>query len=171
MKKKSERKAARKGDSEPVRIGIKPSGRAPIIESLMAILADQHVLYLKTRNFHWNLTGPRFSSLHEFFEAQYKGLELAIDETAERIRMIGGASPGSMSEFLKLASLKEHKGTLVSGDNAIKALKDDHETAVRTLRKAIADAGAADDVGTEDFLTGLIQAHEKSAWMLRSYLE
>lgn len=158
-------------DKGPVSIGLSTGERSSVIQVLEAILADQHVLYLKTRNFHWNLTGPRFSSLHEFFENQYKALELAIDETAERIRMVGGVSPGSMAEFLKLSSLSEKPGKLLDGEDAIRQLKADHESAIRALREAIEAAGNADDVGTEDFLTNLLQAHEKSAWMLRSYLE
>lgn len=163
--------AARKGDTAPVQIGIPTADRTKVITLLQAILADQHVLYLKTRNFHWNLTGPRFSSLHELFEQQYQALELAIDETAERIRMIGGTSQGSMAEFLKLATLKECAGALIPGEEAIKLLKLDHEAAIRALRSGIEAADQSDDIGTADFLTDLIRNHEKHAWMLRSFLE
>lgn len=152
-------------------IGLTAKSRKTIEDVLSTILSDQHVLYIKTRNFHWNLIGGRFHSLHVHFEAMYGELALAIDETAERIRMIGGVSPGSMEEFTKSASLKESKGSLVSGDAAIKALLADHESVIRILRKEIPSIGDLDDLGTEDFLVGLLQKHEMTAWMLRSYLE
>lgn len=171
QEKPKSKKSPAAADSKPVRIGLEPSEREISVRWLKTILADQHVLYLKTRNFHWNLTGPRFSSLHKFFEAQYVEIEKAIDETAERIRMIGGIAPGSMGEFLGLAALTEESGKLIPGETAIEILKNDHETAVRSLREAIDEIGNAGDVGTEDFLTQLIRTHEQSAWMLRSYLD
>ncbi len=152
-------------------IGLDAKARGKIVETLGEILADQHVLYIKTRNFHWNLIGGRFHSLHEHFEGMYDELALAIDETAERIRMVGGVSPGSMKELLEIASLKETKGTLVNGDDAISALLSDHEAVIRKLRKDIPEFGDLEDLGTEDFLVGLLQKHEQTAWMLRSYLE
>jgi len=152
-------------------IGITAKSRMKIEDVLSTILADQHVLYIKTRNFHWNLIGGRFHSLHVHFETMYGELAVAIDETAERIRMIGGISPGSMEEFTKSATLKESKGSLVGGDAAIKALLADHESVIRNLRKEIPGIGDLDDLGTEDFLVGLLQKHEMIAWMLRSYLE
>lgn len=151
-------------------IGLTAKNRQKIESSLSGVLANQHVLYIKTRNFHWNLIGGRFHSLHVHFEEMYGELALAIDETAERIRMIGGVAPGSMGEFVKAASLKESKGALVSGDDAIKSLLADHETVIRSLRKEIPEIGELDDHGTEDFLVGLLQKHETTAWMLRSYL-
>lgn len=135
-------------------IGLNSKSRKKIEDILSSILADQHVLYIKTRNFHWNLIGGRFHSLHIHFETMYVELAAAIDETAERIRTIGGVSPGSMEEFTKSASLKESHGTLVSGDAAIKALLADHESVVRNLRKEIPAIGNLDDLGTEDFLVG-----------------
>jgi starvation-inducible DNA-binding protein len=105
------------------------------------------------------------------FEKQYRELVDAIDETAERIRMIGGVAPGSMAEFLKAATLKETKGELIHGEEALESLAADHESCVRTLRKAIGEADEkTDDAGTVDFMTQLIRAHEKTAWMLRSHL-
>jgi starvation-inducible DNA-binding protein len=156
---------------EVLDIGLDAKVRAASVKALSGILADQHVLYLKTRNFHWNLTGHRFHTLHAFFEAQYDALAQAIDKTAERIRMLGAASPGSMKEFLALASLKECSGALIGGDEAIAALRDDHEAAVRVLRKAVDATDEAGDAGTADFLTELLQNHEEAAWMLRSFLE
>lgn len=157
--------------AEDPAIGLPPANRRKAIALLSGVLADQHVLYQKTRNFHWNLTGLRFHTLHEFFEKQYLALADAIDETAERIRMLGGTSPGSMSEFLKLARLKEARGALIRGEDALEALAADHAACVRSLRKAIEVSDEkADDAGTTDFLTDLIRAHEKTAWMLRSHL-
>jgi starvation-inducible DNA-binding protein len=172
MKKKAAPKAtASARTTESLDIGLDAKVRASSVKALSGILANQHVLYIKTRNFHWNLTGHRFHTLHAFFEAQYDALALAIDKTAERIRMLGAASPGSMKEFLALASLKECSGALIGGDEAIIALRDDHEAAARELRKAVDATDEAGDAGTADFLTELLQNHEQAAWMLRSFLE
>ncbi len=162
---------ARKTKESPPGIGIGAAHLKKVCSLLADILADQHVLYLKTRNYHWNLVGDRFRTLHEFYEAQYTELALAIDRTAERIRMLGGVSPGSMQEFLKAASLVEASGKLIHGEESIKALTKDHEACARALRKAIAQCeDELDDVGTADFLTDLLKQHEKTAWMLRSFL-
>ncbi len=155
---------------EKIHIGLDDKARAGAVKQLSAILANQQVLYTKTRNFHWNLTGHRFHTLHEFFEKQYEALAEAIDKTAERIRMLGYPSPGSMKEFLAQATLKEVPGALINGDAAIAALRDDHEAAARELRKAV-DALADTDAGTADFLTDLLKEHEQTAWMLRSFLD
>lgn len=172
MKKKATKKAASATSStEVIHIGLDSKVRSLAVKHLSAILADQHVLYTKTRNFHWNLTGHRFHTLHEFFEKQYDALALAIDKTAERIRMLGSSSPGSMQEFLAQATLKEVPGALVDGDHAIAALRDDHEAAARVVRKAVDILDEAGDAGTTDFLTDLLQAHEETAWMLRSFLD
>jgi starvation-inducible DNA-binding protein len=170
MKNKSSKKAASPG-AEVIHIGLDSKVRGLAVKLLSAILADQHVLYAKTRNFHWNLTGHRFHTLHEFFEKQYDALALAIDKTAERIRMMGHASPGSMKEFLAIATLKEVPGALVNGDAAIAGLRDDHEAAAREVRKAVDELDQAGDAGTADFLTDLLKAHEEAAWMLRSFLD
>ncbi len=169
MKKAATKTAAK--SSETIRIGLDSKTLGQAVGLLSSILADQHVLYVKTRNFHWNLTGHRFQTLHAFFEAQYEALALAIDKTAERIRMLGSASPGSMKEFLALATLKEVPGTLVTGEQAIVALKNDHEAAAREVRKAVLLLNEGDDAGTTDFLTELLQQHEQTAWMLRSFLD
>lgn len=157
---------------QSVEIGIDRRSRAAVAQILSLNLADAHVLYIKTRNFHWNLIGPRFQSLHVFFESQYKELEASIDEIAERIRQIGGVAPGSMTEFMKIARLRENRGQEYHGDAAIKILVDDHETVIRQLRKDIKSAeDPYNDVGTSDFLTDLIKVHEKAAWMLRSFIQ
>jgi starvation-inducible DNA-binding protein len=172
MKKKATKKAAAAvATPEAIHIGLDAKVRGQAVKLLSAILADQHVLYGKTRNFHWNLTGHRFHTLHAFFETQYEALALAIDKTAERIRMLGAASPGSMKEFLALATLQETPGALVNGDHAIAALRDDHEAAAREVRKAVDALDEAGDAGTADFLTDLLQSHEEAAWMLRSFLD
>jgi starvation-inducible DNA-binding protein len=164
-------KNAASSSTESIHIGLDAKVRSLVVKQLSAILADQHVLYTKTRNFHWNLTGHRFHTLHEFFEKQYEALAQAIDQTAERIRMMGHASPGSMKEFLAQATLREVSGALISGDEAIAALRDDHEAAARELRKAVDAVDEAGDAGTADFLTDLLKEHEQTAWMLRSFLD
>ena len=173
MKKKASKETAKNptAAAEVIHIGLDSKVRGQAVKLLSAILANQHVLYAKTRNFHWNLTGHRFHTLHEFFEKQYDALALAIDKTAERIRMMGHASPGSMKEFLAIATLKEVPGALINGDHAIIALRDDHEAAAREVRKAVDTLDEAGDAGTADFLTDLLQAHEEAAWMLRSFLD
>lgn len=156
---------------EKIEIGLNETQREAIIGKLAAVLGNQHVLYIKLRNFHWNLVGARFRSLHQFFEEQYGELALAIDETAERIRMLGGIAPGSMKSLLKHATLRESDDKLIDGDAAIELLVKDHESCIRELRAAIPEIEEEHgDAGTADFLTGLIQKHESAAWMLRSLL-
>lgn len=158
--------------AEQIANGLTEKEQAGVIEVLQSVLANQHVLYIKLRNFHWNLKGPRFHSLHEFFEKLYSEVEGAIDETAERIRMIGGVSPGSMSEFLSTSSLKEAAGEIISGDDAISALVADNESIIRELRDHIPVVEEKlGDQATSDFLIELLQKHESDAWMLRSYRE
>lgn len=158
--------------STKVNIGISSEHRTAINKLLGKNLADLHVLYVKTRNCHWNIVGARFQPLHEFFEEQYTALALAIDETAERIRMLGGVAPGSMKEFLEMARLEERQGEPIDGNDALNSLDGDHEAVIRQLRKDIDKcADEFQDQGTADFLTGLLRAHEKTAWMLRSFLQ
>jgi starvation-inducible DNA-binding protein len=136
---------------------------------LTTLLADEYVLYTKTRNYHWNVTGPHFHDLHKFFESQYEDLDGKIDEIAEFIRSLGQASPGSLAEFVKMARLRESAGALMPGTEMLKDLLADHETMCRQLRQDLATAqekfGAAD---VADFLTGLLEDHQKMAWMLRA---
>lgn len=173
MKRKVSKKVSGsfRGGGETLHIGLDDQVRAAVVKHLSVILADQHVLYAKTRNFHWNLTGHRFHTLHAFFEEQYQALAEAIDRTAERIRMMGYPSPGSMKEFLSMATLKEVSGQLIGGDQAIAALRDDHEAAAREIRKAVEAFEGSGDAGTVDLLTEFLQSHEQAAWMLRSFLE
>ncbi len=152
-------------------IGLSDSQRKGVIEILNRLLADEVVLYVKTRNYHWNVEGPDFSETHKFFEAQYEQLDEIMDEVAERARALGGRAAGSLGEYLKLTKLKEDSGK-ISGEKAmIKDLLVSHETIVQRLRKEVVIVGdKLGDIGTNDFITGVIEEHEKMAWMLRSYL-
>lgn len=161
-----------KKPEESPQIGIGKNELKKVCALLNGILSDQHVLYLKTRNYHWNLVGDRFRTLHEFYEEQYNDLAMAIDQTAERVRMLGGVAHGSMKEFLEAATLEEAPGQLIHGVDSIVALVSDHEACARSLREAITLCDEEyDDAGTADFLTDLLQKHEQAAWMLRSFLE
>lgn len=134
-------------------------------------LSDLHVLYIKTRKYHWNVSGPNFMEYHKFFEKQYNALETEIDAVAERIRQLGGTPLATMGEFLKNTSLKEDTGKPAGTPEMFKNLLSDHEQVVRELREDV-DTCTDDlkDAGTADFLTGLMEAHEAMAWMLRKYL-
>ena len=144
--------------------------RAAVAKALEKLLADSYTLYLKTHNYHWNVTGPMFTTLHTLFETQYTELALAVDEIAERIRALGFRAPGSYSEFAKLSSVKEVTGTPKATD-MIRDLVSDQETVAATARAALASAAAAGDDATEDLAVTRIEIHEKNAWMLRSHLE
>ena len=154
-----------------VEIGLSGQNREAIGQILNALLADEHVLYVKTRKYHWNVVGPRFKSLHELFEEQYKALADAIDEIAERARSLGVRAHGTMAEFGKHARLQEDPG--YPEDLAMAAnLAKDHEAVIRQLREDIDRCGDDyEDEGTADFLTGLMEKHEKAAWMLRAYVQ
>ena len=152
-------------------LGLSSKSRDTVIALLARLLADEHVLYVKTRNFHWNVTGLDFGSLHAFFETQYNALAETIDEIAERLRSLGGVAPGSMKEFLKLARLEEQPGGKLEAEKMLAALLTDHETVIRALREDIEAADKAGDAGTNDFLVGILESHEKTAWMLRAHLE
>lgn len=151
-------------------LGLSSKARETVLGLLFKLLADEHVLYVKTRNFHWNVTGLDFGSLHLFFEKQYGELAETIDEIAERIRSLGGTAPGSMKEFLKLARLEEQPGDHLAAEKMLAALLTDHETIIRELRTDIDLIDKAGDAGTNDFLTGIMEEHEKKAWMLRAHL-
>ena len=151
-------------------IGIKSEDRKKIVEGLSALLADSYTLYLMTHNFHWNVTGPQFSTLHLMFETQYNEQWLALDEIAERIRALGHPTPATYKEFVKLASIKEIEG-VPNATDMIKYLVAAHEAASRTARKLFPSADAANDEATADLLTKRLETHQKTAWMLRSLLE
>jgi starvation-inducible DNA-binding protein len=154
-----------------IQIGLDQAQREGVVALLNSLLADEYVLYTKTRNFHWNVIGPRFHDLHKFFEGQYGEIDGIIDEVAERSRSLGAVAPGSMAEFLKSARLKEQAGAFMDADAMVAALLHDHEALIRHLREDL-DAAQAKfgDAGTADFLTGIMETHEKMAWMLRALL-
>jgi starvation-inducible DNA-binding protein len=151
-------------------IGIDASKRKEIATGLSRVLADTYTLYLKTHNFHWNVTGPMFQSLHLMFEAQYNELALAVDLVAERIRALGFAAPGTYRQFVELSAIKEDEG-VPKAQEMIKKLVEGHETVARTARQVFKIAEGVSDQPTCDLLTQRMQVHEKTAWMLRSLLE
>ena len=151
-------------------IGIKKKDRAEIAEGLSRLLADSYTLYLTTHNFHWNVTGPMFNTLHLMFETQYNELALAVDQIAERIRALGFPAPGTYKEFQKLGSLAEPEG-VPSATEMIRQLVFGQEAVIRTARSIAPLADKASDEPTLDLLTQRMQVHEKTAWMLRSLLE
>ncbi len=140
-----------------------------IAELLSIALANLNVLYIKTRNFHWNMEDPRFYFLHKMLEEQYNQLEEAADLVAEKIRQLGVKSPASMNEFLKLATIKE-AGIDLSGNEMLKNLADSHEMIIKELRDNTEQVEKLGDYGTVDLLTELLRGHEKTAWILRSHL-
>lgn len=150
-------------------IGIDTKQREAIASGLSRLLADSYTLYLKTHNFHWNVTGPMFATLHLMFEQQYTELALAVDLIAERIRALGSPAPGTYKEFSRLTSIKEAEG-VPSAEEMIKQLVEGQETVVRTAREIFPVAAEAHDEPTADILTQRMQVHEKNAWMLRSLL-
>lgn len=153
-------------------IGISDDNRQAVANILNHLLADEFVLYTKTRKFHWNVRGIHFHDLHLFFESQYKELAEIMDEVAERIRKLGHYSLGTLQQFLDETDLLEHTDDGSSAEIMIEALLEDHETIIRELRKAIGPIEEKHkDVGTADFLTGLLEQHESMAWMLRSMLQ
>ncbi len=153
-----------------VEIGISDQDREAIAAGLSKLLADSYTLYLKTHNYHWNVTGPLFNTLHTMFEEEYTELATAVDEIAERIRALGIVAPGSYREFVALAAIDEATGG-ESAEEMIRQLVVGQETVVRTARAAFAAANEANDEPTADLLTQRMRVHEKNAWMLRSMLE
>jgi len=152
-----------------INIGIEEQDRLAIAEGLSRLLADTYTVYLKTHNYHWNVTGPMFNTLHLMFEEQYTELALAVDQIAERIRALGVFAPGSYTQFGELARVKEESG-VPSAEGMIAQLVEDQETIVRTAREVFPAVEKAADEPTADLLTQRMQIHEKSAWMLRSML-
>jgi starvation-inducible DNA-binding protein len=153
-------------------IGIASSDRKKVAEGLSRFLADSFTLYLKTHNFHWNVNGPMFNSLHVMFEGQYTEQWTALDETAERIRALGFNAPGSYAEFIKLSSIAEEPGLTDTADwrEMVRQLVVGNEAVCRTARKVLKTADNAGDDPTVDLMTQRLNIHEKTAWMLRSLL-
>ena len=151
-------------------IGIAEKDRKKIADGLSHLLADTYTLYLKTHNYHWNVTGPMFQTLHLMFEQHYTELALAVDAIAERIRALGFTAPGTYGQFVKLSSIKEET-EIPAATDMIKNLVKGHEAVARTARAIFPTAEKASDEPTADLLTQRLQVHEKTAWMLRSLLE
>lgn len=160
----------KKTTSPSINIGISEAERKKIVTGLSALLADSYTLYLMTHNFHWNVTGPQFNSLHLMFMGQYTEQWNALDVIAERIRALGFPAPGTYKEFVKLASIKEVDG-VPKADEMVRHLVDAQEATARTARKLFPVVDAANDQPTADILTQRLEIHEKTAWMLRSLLE
>lgn len=153
-----------------INIGINEENRKAIADALSKVLADSYMLYLKTYNYHWNVTGEHFHSLHEQFEEQYTELADAIDEIAERIRALGYRAPGTFKEFNKLASIDEQQDEPEAME-MVRRLAVGNEKVLRTAREALEPANEAEDEATIDLLTERLHVHSKTAWMLRSHLE
>ena len=155
----------------PVEIGISSNDREVIAQGLSRLLADTYTLYLTTHNFHWNVTGPMFNTLHAMFMQQYTELWNAVDLIAERIRALGHTAPGSYAQFGKLASVADAPAEPPKALDMVRTLVIGHETVARTARGIFPVADAANDQPTADLLTQRLNIHEKTAWMLRSLLE
>lgn len=153
----------------PINIGMAENERREIAQGLSKLLADTYTLYLKTHNFHWNVTGPMFRTLHLMFEEQYNELALAVDLIAERIRALGFPAPGTYKDFTALSSIAEDEG-VPSAEEMIRKLVEGQEAVVRTARSIFPIVDQAQDEPTADLLTQRMQVHEKTAWMLRSLL-
>ena len=156
--------------SPSIDIGIDDKDRGKIVRGLSELLADSYTLYLMTHNFHWNVTGPQFNSLHLMFMAQYTEQWNALDLIAERIRALGHPAPGTYKEFVKLASIREVDG-VPNADDMVRHLVAAQESTARTARKLFPVVDSANDQPTADLLTQRLEVHEKTAWMLRSLLE
>ena len=151
-------------------IGIKEKDTAAVAEILNKLLADHNVLYVKARNAHWNIEGPDFHAQHLFLETIYDALAETIDDIAERVRSIGHYAVGSLKEFLELSQLSEDKPAKNDSKSFIKALLNDYESIIISIRENIETVEKHGDAGTEDFLVGIMEEHEKTAWMLRAHL-
>jgi starvation-inducible DNA-binding protein len=175
MSKKETPSKPQAGNSRPhvaqIDIGISNEDRAKIANGLSHLLADTYTLYLTTHNFHWNVTGPQFNTLHSMFMTQYTELWNAVDPIAERIRSLGFTAPGSYAQFAALSSLDDAPATPPKATDMIKRLMKGHEAVARTAREVFPLASDANDQPTADLLTQRLDIHEKTAWMLRSLLE
>jgi starvation-inducible DNA-binding protein len=161
---------ARIATQPAIDIGISEKDRREIAEGLSRLLADNYTLYLKTHNFHWNVKGPMFQTLHLMFMTQYNELWLALDQIAERIRSLGFPAPATYAEYAKLSSIAETPG-VPEAKEMVRLLVQGHEAVAKTARKIFPVAEKASDESTADLLTQRLQVHEKTAWMLRSLLE
>jgi len=165
-------RAVKGGKAMKPSIGISDSNRQSVVKILNTLLADEYVLYTKTRNYHWNVVGPQFNDLHKFFESQYEELDEIVDEVAERSRSLGGNAVGTLAEFAQQTRLKEYPGQYPEAHAMLANLVADHEAVIQSLRGDLPTVmDKYDDAGTNDFLTGVMEKHEKMAWMLRAFLE
>ena len=152
-------------------LGIPDHDIEKVVTFLNTLLADEYALYTKTRNAHWNITGPNFYEFHKFFETQYEALDIMIDEIAERVRSLGHFALGSMKDFLSVTHMSEENHDFSNSKQIIQTLVTDHETIIRIIRNNIIPiSDKYKDMGTADFVTGLMEQHEKMAWMLRSFV-
>jgi starvation-inducible DNA-binding protein len=153
-------------------IAMSNENRAGVVQILNTLLADEYLLYTRTRNYHWNVVGRQFNDLHKFFEAQYEEIDGVIDDVAERSRALGLHSAATMTEFMQLTRLKEKPADYPAALDMVGDLLADHEAIIRTLRADLVTCMEKfHDAGSSDFLTGLMEKHEKMAWMLRSFRE
>ncbi|MCB9061791.1 MAG: DNA starvation/stationary phase protection protein [Halobacteriovoraceae bacterium] len=150
--------------------GINEENRVKIAKGLSTLLADTYTLYLKTHKYHWNVTGPMFQTLHTMFETQYNNLSVAVDELAERIRVLGVKAPGSYKEFSDLGNVKEDSSIDVDAQEMIKNLLADHEQVTRSAKAILPLLEGANDEGTNSLIGARIEYHEKTAWMLNSLI-
>jgi starvation-inducible DNA-binding protein len=159
-----------KAPADGLNIGLSAENRGQIVAILNALLADEFTLYARARAFHWNVTGRHFKTDHALFEDEYEFLDDTIDEVAERARALGGFANATLSDYLKGARVKEVAAHGLTAEAMIRHMLEGHEAVIRTLREDVETVDDLDDEGTTDFLTGLMEAHEKRAWMLRSHL-
>lgn len=171
MAKPSSKSVSTKSGAPRINIGISDKDRAAIAQGLSRLLADTYTLYLTTHNFHWNVTGPMFNTLHTMFMAQYTELWNAVDPVAERIRSLGHVAPGSYAQFGQLTSLPDVPALPPKATEMIRILVEGHEAVARTARELFPLADKASDEPTADLLTQRLTVHEQTAWMLRSLLE
>jgi starvation-inducible DNA-binding protein len=155
-----------------INIGLTDEQREGVVEILNIALSDAYVLLVRTKKYHWDVVGPQFMTLHKLWQEHYEALTINIDAYAERVRQLGGYPVGTLKGFLEFASLEENAGDMPNSTGMVQQLVSDHEQVIRNLRNGV-DQCAEDfgDAGTADFLTGLMEAHEEMAWMLRSFLE
>lgn len=152
-------------------IGIPDHDIEEIVTLLNTLLADEYVLYTKTRNAHWNVTGPNFYELHKFFETHYEALDIIIDDIAERVRSLGHYALGTLKDFLNVTHMDEENQEFSNPTQIIQTLVNDHETIIRIIRNDVTPISEKyKDLGTADFVTGIMEQHEKMAWMLRAHI-
>lgn len=151
-----------------VEIDLTVAARTAVVKQLNIVLANEYILSTKTRNYHWNVTGPQFAALHQFFESQYEDLNESVDQIAERIRALGGKPVSTLSEIVSISQLKEDSGDAPAAKEMVARLLNDNESVIRQIRADLVTITKLEDAGTVEFLTGLLESQEKAAWMLRA---